>query len=305
MKLEDVRAFVAVVDTGSVGQAARRLNITQPAVTRRVQRLEETLDVQLLDRESKPARPTRAGEAAYRRCLAVLRATDALTRETRQDTPTGPLRVGISMGIAESVLAPALEALQARSPKIKLRLTTGYSADLRKRMAEGALDAAIVMSRPDRPIEDHDALQLGTERLVVIAGRGTALPPHRGLADLAGMSWVLNPDGCGFRNELDRALAAAGHTLEIAAEAMGTTLQIALVARGAGLGLVPERPFRDSPQERHLRVLKLDDFAPRLDIWLLRANDLGPYGAPVDVLGATVRELICAVPPHRPAKTAG
>src|SRR5256885_7292238 len=96
MNIEDVRAFVAVVDMGSVGRAALRLNLTQPAISRRVQRLEEDLGITLLDRDSKPARPTRAGEAAYRRCMAVLRATEALARETRAAMPTGPLRIGVS-----------------------------------------------------------------------------------------------------------------------------------------------------------------------------------------------------------------
>src|SRR5215471_7635455 len=101
MNIEDVRAFVAVVDTGSVGRAALRLNLTQPAISRRVQRLEEALGVTLLDRDSKPARPTRVGEAAYRKCMAVLRASEALAREIRA-TPAGPLRIAVSLGIAES-----------------------------------------------------------------------------------------------------------------------------------------------------------------------------------------------------------
>src|SRR5262245_22177044 len=124
MNIEDVRAFVAVVDTGSVGRAALRLNLTQPAISRRVQRLEDTLGVTLLDRDSKPARPTRAGEAAYRRCMAVLRAAEALARETQPDVAAGPLRIGVSPGIADSIFASALEALRSHHPEVLLRLTT-------------------------------------------------------------------------------------------------------------------------------------------------------------------------------------
>src|SRR5436190_78515 len=146
MNIEDVRAFVAVVDMGSVGRAALRLNLTQPAISRRVQRLEEDLGLTLLDRESQPARPTRAGEAAER---------------------------------------------------------------------------------------------LGAERVVVVASRAFEIPARCRLADLAGLPWVINPDGCGFRTQLERALAASGHGLDVVAEAWGVPLQLALVARGAGLGLVP------------------------------------------------------------------
>src|SRR5436853_145871 len=122
MNIDDISAFVAVVDTGSVGRAALRLNLTQPAISRRIQRLEEVLGVTLLDRDSKPARPTRAGDAAYRRCMAVLRATEALTRDTRS-IPAGPLRIGVSPGIADSIFVPALDGVRADHPQIALHLS--------------------------------------------------------------------------------------------------------------------------------------------------------------------------------------
>jgi DNA-binding transcriptional LysR family regulator len=292
MNIDDVRAFVAVVDSGSVGRAALKLNLTQPAVTRRVQRLEESLGVTLLDRESKPARPTRAGEGAYARCMAVLRAADTLTRETRPDLMNGALRIGVSLGIAECVFTPALDVIRARFPDIALHLLSAYSGDLRKRMSERTLDAGIVMSRTERPLDDPGAERLGIERVAIIAGRNLALPPHRKLADLGGIPWVINPDGCGFRVQLDRALAASGHSLDVAAEAWGTGLQMALVARGAGLGLVPERFLIEFPQRDALRVIALEDFDAALAVWLIRAPDLSAYAAPVDLLAETVRGLL-------------
>jgi DNA-binding transcriptional LysR family regulator len=292
MNIEDVRAFVAVVDTGSVGRAALKLNLTQPAVTRRVQRLEESLGVTLLDRESKPARPTRAGEGAYTRCMAVLRAADTLTREVRPDSAKGSLRIGVSLGIAESVFTPALDAVRTRFPDIALHLLSATTAELRKRMTDNALDAAIVMTRAERPLDESGAERLGTERVAVIASRDAKLPSPRKLADLGGIPWVINPDGCGFRTQLDQALAASGHVMEIAAEAWGTNLQIGLVARGAGLGLIPSRFVADSPQRNAIRILKLDDFDPGLVVWLIRCPHLGTHGAAVDVLAATVRALL-------------
>jgi DNA-binding transcriptional LysR family regulator len=314
MNLDDVRAFVAVVDMGSVGRAALRLNLTQPAVSRRVQRLEETLGVTLLDRESKPARPTRAGEAAYGRCLAVLRATEALTREA-SSAPAGPLRIGVSSGIAESVFAPALDALRASHPATTLHLSSARSIELNRQVGDGQLDAAVVLARPDRPpahapradtpvrppdeAADQDqpsAEMLGEECVVVVAGAGLVVSSPCRLADLAGLGWVINPDGCGFRAQLDRALAAAGQGLEVSAESWGITLQIAMVARGAGLGLVPERLIAESPHRASLRVITVEDFHPTLRVWLVRSGPLGALAAPVNVLAATVRRVLAAEP---------
>ncbi len=291
MNIEDVRAFVAVVDMGSVGRAALRLNLTQPAISRRVQRLEETLGVTLLDRESKPAKPTRAGEAAYARCMAVLRATEALTRQG-SPAPAGPLRIGVSSGIAELVFAPALDALRASHPATALHLAAGRSLDLRKQVAEGLIDAAVVMARPDRPLDEAGTEMLGTERVMVVAGPGVAARSAGRLADLGGLAWVINPDGCGFRAQLERALAATGHGLEVAAESWGTALQLALVARGAGLGLVPERLIAELAHRASLRVIEVEDFRASLDVWMARAGALGPLGVAVDVVAAAVRQVL-------------
>jgi DNA-binding transcriptional LysR family regulator len=65
MNIHDLEAFVAVVETGSIVGASARLNLTQPGVTRRIQNLEERLGTALLDRQSKPLKPTSSGREAY------------------------------------------------------------------------------------------------------------------------------------------------------------------------------------------------------------------------------------------------
>ena len=72
MNLRDLEAYVAVVETGSIIGASARLNLTQPGVTRRIQNLEDGLGAVLLDRQSKPLRPTNAGREAYEQGLRVL-----------------------------------------------------------------------------------------------------------------------------------------------------------------------------------------------------------------------------------------
>lgn len=300
MNIEDVRAFVAAVDTGSVAKAALFLNLTQPAITRRIQRLEDALGVILLDRDSKPARPTRTGEAAYQRCIAVLRATEALARETRGTVAAGPLRVGLTLALSEAVLAPAIEAVQAHSPDVALQISTERSAILRKQVRDGQLDAAVIGARTDRPLDDPHALALGTERVLILAGRDSALPSRAKLTDFAGVKWIINPNGCGFRDQLERALAANGFVLDVIAETWGAALQIALIARGIGVGLIPERLVAESPHRDRVRVVTVEDFAPALAIWMVRSGQLGPFEAAVDFVASTVRELL-ADPPRGPA----
>jgi len=294
MNLDDLQAFVAAVETGSVGRAALRLNLTQPAVSRRIQRLEEALDTTLLDRDSKPAKPTPAGEAAYRRGVAVLRATAALERDARGVFAAGPLRVGVTLALSESVFAPAVEAVRKRCPEVALRLTADRSAALRKELREGQLDAAIVVSRLDRPLDDPSAIALGTERVLIVVSEDSHLAPRIKVSDLAGMPWVINPEGCGFRAQLEHALAASGLVLDVIVESWGVAMQLALVAAGVGIGLIPERMMRDSPYRGRVRAVTVQDIAPALAIWMVKAGETGPLEAAVEVVAESVRRLLAA-----------
>ncbi|NVO13186.1 MAG: LysR family transcriptional regulator [Rhodoplanes sp.] len=292
MNLDDVRAFVAVVDTGSVGKAARCLNLTQPAISRRVQRLEETLGITLLDRESKPARATRAGESAYRRCIALLRAAEALARDSRSTIAAGPLRVGLTLALSEAVLASAIEAVRDLCPAVSLRLVADRSAVLRRQVADGQLDAAVVAERPERPLDTAHATPLGTERVLVVVPTDSPLPDRIAVADLAGQRWVINPDGCGFRAQLDRALADRGAPVEVVAETWGAGLQLALIARGIGIGLIPERLLVGSSWRESVRVVTVDDFAPALTAWMVTGGPLGPFDTAIAAIADTVRAFL-------------
>lgn len=304
MNIEDVRAFVAAVDSGSVGKAAIRLNLTQPAISRRIQRLEESLGIALLDREQKPARPTRAGEAAYKRCVAVLRATEVLQQETRSASDLGPLRLGLTYAISDSIITLTVEALRAKCPDVQVRVSVERSNLLRRQVSEGTLDAAVVATMPDRPLDGPRATLLGTERVVVIGPKDFKGPAKR-LADLADMTWVINPDGCGYRTQLDHALGSAGRVLNVSAEVWGTSPQLALIARGAGVGLVSERLLAESPHRQALKVLPVEDFEAKVAIWLVQQGADSPFDGAIGVLQETVSGLLTPHGrPRTPAKNA-
>nr|GEZ59308.1 LysR family transcriptional regulator [Tanacetum cinerariifolium] len=95
MKIDDIDAFVAVIRCQSISHAAESLELTQPAITRRVQNFEQALGVELFDRNTKPLKPTPMGTQVYQKCLAILREMDALRELVASDTPpSGLLRLG-------------------------------------------------------------------------------------------------------------------------------------------------------------------------------------------------------------------
>ncbi len=289
MNIDDMRALVAVVEEGSLAGAALRLGLTQPAVTRRIQHLEESLEANLLDREQKPARPTAAGQRAYKACLQVLHATDALRGAVGAGHRPSAIRLGISLGLADAVLQPLFTALKRHDRDLTIDLVTGRSPSLREQLAAGKLDAAVIFTvMQGRPDPRDNPVALGVEPVDVVAAAGAPLADHVALQALGGQSWIINPDGCMFRTQLENRLNAAGQPMLVSASIWGTPQQLALIADGAGLGLVPRRACQQPEWANRVRIVTVDGFRPQLAPWLIHAPAEGWLAEALTVIEATL-----------------
>jgi len=286
MNISDIEAFVALAETGSVNRAALRLNLTQPAVTRRIQSFEAAMGgVPLLDRRTKPPILTPEGRRVLEGCRHVVRAVAELKLDAGGGPPAGEIRIGVAHGLAEMVLTAPIDAMRRRFSGVRPRVTSHWTTWLVKQVRNGALDCAIGLVTPDHSMASGVySTAIGVEQVVVVASP-EVIPPstkanlggHVGLRDLAGSEWILNPAGCGYRDAIQRRFDLANLPLRIAAEVFGHDLQISLVARGAGLGLVPRRQIENSPYRRQLRILRLTDFDLPVTITLLHGGFLGRF----------------------------
>lgn len=274
MEFDDVRAFVRVADTASVSQAARDLNVTQSAVTRRLQRLETSLGTTLLERRTRPVTLTGAGLAALERCRRLLNdAREVRAAAANGELPTGELRIGVAHALTELTLTEPVGQVRRKFPKIALRLRTGWSRELLERVRTGALDAAIILlSEGERLPVEVVGSQIGKERLVVVASRQEYRSPVLKIQDLAGVQWVLNPEGCAARAALRRVLLRAHIDMVVAVEAYNYELQLALVAQKRGLSLVPERILCRSQLRSRLRVLRVPGLDFPMTIWTVHGE---------------------------------
>lgn len=282
MNLHDLDAFLAVVETGSVGAAGRKLNLTQPAVTRRIQNLERQLETTLLYRDSKPVRLTAAGETVATAGRQVRRAVDDLHRALAADgEPVGPLRLGLAQAIADLAPGAPIGAVRRAYPKLTLTLHSGWSEALLKQVAAGSLDAAAVLLSGGRePPPGLAGEPIASERICVAAA-DAVWPKRVRLRDLAGHPWVVNPDGCGYRRAIQRALQRQGLPLIVAVEIIGADVQLSAVADGAGLGLVPARVLAQNRWRDRLRPLAVADFNFDVTIWVVTRPHIGRLEAPV------------------------
>lgn len=278
---------MAVVETGSIVAAATRLHLTQPGISRRVQSLEDRLGVALLERQSKPLKPTAAGKEVYERGRRVLGSlADLLAGVESGSDVSGEFRLGIAPFLAELALTRPIDSLRSEFGKLTLRITTGWSPALLTLVESNAIDAAAVVLPDDvMPPNTLTAHLLSHQMPLIVASRTSSLSEGSlSLAELAAHAWVVNQDGCGIRRSIRHALDAARLPLDVAVETFGTELQLSLVARGVGIGMIMPGAWRRSAFRDQLRVLTVPEFRGGVNTWLVHPRTPGRLAAPIERL---------------------
>ncbi|MFY1667802.1 LysR family transcriptional regulator [Pseudomonas sp. Pseu.R1] len=293
MLFEDLKAFVAVIECTSLTKAASRLNLTQSAVSRRIQHLEQVLDAELFDRSTRPPQPSAIGRRIYQRAVGLLHDADLLLAIPQEDAaPSGTFRVGFPQVIADIAAFDLVSRMKAAFPRLDLQVITDWSFLLEKRLARGEFDAAALMRpAPSRAPTGFEGQQLGAFEVWVVQSRAQPLAdPSSSLAALAEHEWVLNPEGCGYRDALVAAIEAKGKKLKLGIDTHGTAIQMRMVASGLGLGLIPRQFMDDSPLASELSVISVSDFSLTMDIWGVISGQPGNLRLAHDLLAQTVRE---------------
>jgi DNA-binding transcriptional LysR family regulator len=252
-------------------------------VTRRIQNLEEMLGAKLLDRLSKPLKPTSAGHAANEHGRRVLRMIDDLKSGVADDGAVrGEFRLGLTPFLSEAGLSDPLDAVRAEFSELAVRVVSGWSPDQLERIGRNELDAAAVCL-PDglAPPADLVADDLGVQPVVFVVARDMKIPGTVDLEYLSRMSWVINQDGCGFRDTLRRRFEAAHLPFNVAIDALDSELRLSLVARGVGVSLVTPVGLKRSAFRDQLKPVRVRDFKPKVRAWLVHRAPAGRLEKPI------------------------
>jgi DNA-binding transcriptional LysR family regulator len=293
--IEDLKAFVAVVQEQSLTRAAARLFLTQSAISRRIQQLEATLNGTLLDRTSRPPSPTLLGSRVYEHALRIIGETDALLLLPQEDAePTGTLRLGVAYALTEPMSLQIVQGLAADFPNLEVRLNTGWSATLQEHIDAAQLDAAVILlGKAGEPSTASTGRRLGDLDVAIVQSRKHPLVGKRAsMADLANHSWVLNPLGCSYRAELERAVGVSGKHLRVAVDTHGAELQLNMVASGIGLGIAPRILLEMSSFRDQIKVVEVADFSLRLNVWTIHKAGLGNMSKAISLVSTIVESII-------------
>src|SRR5258707_2721328 len=145
MKLQDLHVLMTVVQAGSMGKAAQRLNTVQPAVSRSIAELEHALGVRLLDRHRKGIEPTEYGRALLECGVAVF---DDLRQGVKRieflaDPTAGEVRIGCNPFLAATFVSVVVDRLSRRCPRILFHLVTPPTVTLHRELSERNVDLLI------------------------------------------------------------------------------------------------------------------------------------------------------------------
>jgi DNA-binding transcriptional LysR family regulator len=263
MKLQDLHVLMTVVQAGSMGKAADRLNTTQPNVSRSIAQLEHALGARLLDRHRQGVELTECGRALLDCGVA---AFDDLRQGVKKiqflaDPTAGEVRIGCNPFLATSFVSAVLDQVSRRYPGIMFHLVIEQAEILHRALSERKLD--FLITRRWGPIADE---RLGFEFLfddsfVVVAGAKNRWVRRRrvALADIVDEPWTLPPRETGFGEVAMEAFRACGLGYpRTVVTTIPPDLRLNLLATGRFLTIFPASVLKFPPKRPELRVLRVD-----------------------------------------------
>lgn len=242
LTLDQARAFLAVAEERHFGRAAERLHMTQPPLSRQIQKLEKSLGVTLFLREPRGVRLTAAGEAFRDECRQLLEMAERAPRRARliASGQVGLVRLGYTAASGLSVLGPVLARIKEAAPEVAVELHEMVSAQQLESLRGGAID--IGLARPPFPLEDVESSLLLTESLVVAVPSGHRFAQRGGAVsgrELRHESMIMYSDQARYFRDLVVDLVDV-HAAQVAHTATQILTLVALVGAGHGVAVVPQ-----------------------------------------------------------------
>lgn len=282
MDLVQLRTFLLVVERGSLSAAASELGVSQPAVSKRIQSLEQELGERLLLRGPREVRLTAAGRLLEEAARAIVAEEERLHQRLRALKPQ-ELRGEIALGastIPGEHLAPALLAdLKRRYPGLQVHLRVGDTAQVVEWVAAGHVALGLVGARLGgwwglawEPFV-RDEIVLAVPARHPLAARETVR-----LEDLADVPLIQRERGSGTRQMVDEVLAEHGLALPPSPHGLvlgSTQAVVQAVAQGLGVGFVSVRALRTLGGEGAPKGLRLEGIRLERQLWTLYRQDRG------------------------------
>ncbi|GIE96847.1 LysR family transcriptional regulator [Paractinoplanes rishiriensis] len=255
MQLQQLRYFLAVVETRHFTQAAENVAVSQPTLSKQIHTLEASLGAPLFERVRGAVTLTAAGETLLPLAQRMVADADA-AREAVRDIVglrRGDVRLGATPSLCSSLVPPVLRTFRAEHPEIQLYVTEGSSQDLIESLLAHTLDLALIV-QPEEGVDEALATEPVLRESLVVASVYDRPPPtpydQIALSELEHTPLVMFRSGYDIRGVTLEACRRAGFTPTFAVEGGEMDAVLAFVEAGLGVALVPSMVLANRPALR-------------------------------------------------------
>ncbi len=240
MDLILLRSFLAVAESGAITAAAERIGITQPALSRRIQQLEDQLGAELLVRGRKGAVLTGMGRLVQSEAQGIVARYDQMleTVSSQQRLEGGTVRIGGGATAVSFILPEAIAAFQAAHPQVRFHMREAGSSEIADDVVAGHLELGVVTL----PVRDRElaVTPLTNDSIVLVARQDHRLAQRRRvrIIDLADQAFVAFEAGSALRQIIDSKLRDAGVEVNVVMELRSIPAILRMVSTTGNLAFV-------------------------------------------------------------------
>lgn len=255
MEIRQLRAFVAIAESGTFTAGALRVHVTQAAISMQIRQLETEIGAKVFVRAPRHVILTEAGEQLLRRARHILREHDAALDEIAElaGAERGRLRIGSASAMVLTEQLPSiLKELRKQHPAAEIAVTSGTSEVLVDQILAGEVDVAFVSLPVD--VRGIKTERLSQDQLVAIASPHHKLSKQKTISayTLAGERLILGERGGNTRRLIDQFFAQAGVTLHVAMELSRQQAIKRMVEEDMGVGIVPLQSVKEEVDKGRL-----------------------------------------------------
>lgn len=271
LQLHQIKALVAISETGSIRQAAKLLGRTQPTLTKSIQNLESTLEVQILRRTKQGVALTQIGQKILQRAKSVLRDLQSIEEDVVQSKGEGggQISIGVSPVGGTLIIPRVMNAFRKKWPRVNVEIINTIAPEAFGMLRENCLDMAITpLPNADKPsackIEKLTPLEF-----IVITHKANPLADATNLASIVDHEWIIH----GPYNGPSSHIFGPSWPKSLPKPAPRTSCHsfsalVALVRETGAFCLLSKQLFELIPREHGLVIVPIDDNLPGLSLSL-------------------------------------
>jgi DNA-binding transcriptional LysR family regulator len=265
MNLNHLKAFIKVVQTGSFKEAAKHLSVSQPAISQRIQTLEEYLKTRLLSKDHEGVQLTSHGRTLYEKSSSILSLWDEVENEIWGTKVSGRLVFGASSIPSEYILPALLKTYRSFYPDVKLHLRISGTSEVIRWLRDRTLDIAIT---------GEPATQEGIHSFPIMEDTMKVIIPVdlewseclQSMEVLMETDWIMREPDSDTRKTIEAFISQAGFDvskLSISGQLESTESVIAAVEAGLGISAVSCLAANRAEQLGRVKTIDIPGFSIR------------------------------------------